>query len=103
MNRIEQLLAFLQKEPKDPFLRHALALEYIKLNDDEKAIQLLIALLTDTPTYIGSYYQLAKLYEKHADFEQAKYWYKQGMSYAKLKNEKHSYNELSSGLDELEY
>jgi hypothetical protein len=37
MDRIAQLKAFLEKTPDDSFVQHALALEYIKRNDDAAA------------------------------------------------------------------
>jgi len=40
MNKIDQLKEFLKATPKDSFLQHALALEYIKAGDEEAAKQL---------------------------------------------------------------
>ena len=37
MERIEKINEFLKTNPKDNFLRHALALEYIKIGDVLKA------------------------------------------------------------------
>ena len=37
MNKIDQLKQFLKATPNDSFLQHALALEYIKLGNDEDA------------------------------------------------------------------
>ena len=42
MNRIEKILEFLSQQPQDNFLRHALALEYIKIGEDQKARDLFI-------------------------------------------------------------
>ncbi len=49
MNRIEKIIEFLNQQPKDNFLRHALALEYIKIGEEQKALDLFIAILTETP------------------------------------------------------
>ena len=38
-SRLEKLLEFLQNEPNDEFLQYALATEYLRLNDTEKALQ----------------------------------------------------------------
>jgi Tfp pilus assembly protein PilF len=67
MNRIEKILEFLNQQPKDNFLRHALALEFIKIGEDLKAKDLFIEILEETPDYIGSYYHLAKMLEKLQD------------------------------------
>ena len=55
MQRIERIIEFLNQQPRDNFLRHALAMEYIKLGEEQKAHDLLLAVLTDSPDYIGSY------------------------------------------------
>ena len=65
MDRIEKLKEFLQANPADSFLQHALALEYIKLGDDEAARKLFEELLNREPGYIGSYYHLGKLLERN--------------------------------------
>ena len=49
MTRIERIIEFLNQQPKDNFLRHALALEYIKLGDLLKAKDLFIEVLTESP------------------------------------------------------
>jgi len=60
MNRIEKILEFLKSSPHDNFLRHALALEYIKAGDDVAARNLFEEVLRQCPDYVGSYYHLAK-------------------------------------------
>ena len=74
MNRIEKIIEFLNQQPKDNFLRHALALEYLKIGEDIKARDLFIAILAESPDYVGSYYHLAKCLEKLADKEEAIIW-----------------------------
>ena len=74
MTRIERIIEFLNQQPKDNFLRHALALEYIKLGEEQKAQDLFIAILTDAPDYIGSYYHLGKCLERMNDKEAAIKW-----------------------------
>ena len=62
MSRIEKILEMLQTSEKDSFLQHALALEYIKIGENEKALILFTELLEREPGYVGSYYHLGKLY-----------------------------------------
>ncbi len=59
MDRIARIKDFLQASPADNFLRHALALEYIKTGEDAPARLLFEAILADSPDYVGSYYHLA--------------------------------------------
>lgn len=103
MDRIAQIKQFLVATPEDSFLKHALALEYIKLNDDVAARQLFEELLAHEPGYIGSYYHLGKLLERAGDNAAAISTYEKGMAMAKAGNEKHAYNELQSAYEDLMY
>jgi tetratricopeptide (TPR) repeat protein len=101
MENIEKLLAFLKEAPGDPFLKHALALEYIKAGRDEAARGLFIEILTADPDYVGSYYHLAGLLDRTGDREGAISWYEQGMAAAKRKGDQHAFNELRSAYEDL--
>ena len=101
MERIEKLKQFLQASPGDSFLKHALALEYIKLGDDSTARQLFEDLLNGDPAYVGSYYHLWKLLERNNDSAAAVKWYEKGMEEAKKVGESHAYGELRGALEEL--
>ncbi|MEI3801141.1 MULTISPECIES: tetratricopeptide repeat protein [unclassified Chitinophaga] len=103
MDRIAQIKQFLAATPNDSFLKHALALEYIKLNDDVTARQLFEELLAHEPGYVGSYYHLGKLLERAGDNAAAISTYEKGMVMAKAGNERHAYNELQSAYEDLVY
>ncbi len=103
MERIDKLKAFLQATPKDNFLRHALALEYIKIEENLQARVLFEDILTESPDYIGSYYHLAKLLEKLEQTDLAIKWYEQGMQAAKKAKDNHAYNELQAAYEDLVY
>ncbi len=59
--RLEQLRTLLADEPRDSFLRYAIALELKRLDRTAEAIVDLEALVRDDPKHIPSYYQLALL------------------------------------------
>ncbi|RYY67457.1 MAG: tetratricopeptide repeat protein [Chitinophagaceae bacterium] len=101
MSRIEKLLAYLETNDKDSFLQHALALEYIKVGEDEQARQLFNELLLREPTYVGSYYHLGKLLERQANYDKAIRIYTRGMEEAKRAGDNHAYNELQMALEEI--
>jgi len=103
MDRIAQLKEFLQASPGDNFLKHALALEYIKIGDDSMAKSVFEEILTHDPNYIGSYYHLAKLLERTGDTNTAIEWYEKGMEAAKKAGDKHAYGELRSAYEELTF
>ncbi|MEO5984268.1 MAG: tetratricopeptide repeat protein, partial [Ferruginibacter sp.] len=85
----------------DPFLQHALALEYIKGGDDMRAKNLFEEILERDPGYVGSYYHLGKLLERINEPDSAMEIYATGMKECKKVNDKHAYNELQSALEEL--
>lgn len=101
MERINKLKAFLKDQPNDSFLQHALALEYIKADNDAEARLLFETILGRDPGYIGSYYHLAKLLERQGDFKAAIAVYERGVAAAKGAGDNHARNELQMALDEL--
>ncbi|WEK33605.1 MAG: hypothetical protein P0Y53_14025 [Candidatus Pseudobacter hemicellulosilyticus] len=102
MERIDKLRSFLAASPRDPFLNHALALELMKLGDDTGARQVLEQLLTHDPSYIGSYYHLARLLERQGERQLAIDWYQKGMTAARAARDMHAYNELQAAFEDLE-
>jgi Tfp pilus assembly protein PilF len=103
MDRIERIKEMLAANPGDSFLQHALALEYIKMNEDDQAKELFENLLRENEEYVGSYYQLGKLLERREYFEAAKEVYEKGMQKAKEAGDMHAYNELQTAYEELIY
>ena len=101
MDRLTHIRAFLEKEPNDSFLNHALAMEYIKMGRDDEAEELFKKVLSHDPEYIGSYYQLGQLLERKQHIAEAKAIYEQGMKQARLLGSQHAYNELQTAYDEL--
>jgi Tfp pilus assembly protein PilF len=103
MDRMERVKEMLLAQPNDNFLRHALALEYIKEGNDVEARTLFEGILTDSPDYIGSYYHLGKLLERAGETQLAISWYEKGMQYAKQTGSRHAYNELQTAYEDLTY
>ena len=101
MDRIARIKEILKDSPNDSFLKHALALEYIKLNNDTDARQLFEELLSYEPGYVGSYYHLGKLLERVGETQQAIAIYEKGIEMAKAGKERHAMNELQAALDDL--
>ncbi len=78
MNRLNQLLEFLEKEPNDTFLLYALATEYLK-TDTQKALQYYENLLQNHSNYIATYYHAAELYADLEKYEKANQAYLKGI------------------------
>lgn len=101
-DRITQLQTFLQQNPTDPFLHYALALEYLKKEEYNLALEIFTTLLEVSPTYVGTYYHLGKLYEKVGQPAAALTTYHNGMTIAQSLNDRHSYNELRGAYQLLQ-
>ena len=103
MDRITRLKDFLAANPADCFIKHALALEYVKQGDDESARHLFEEVLQKDEYYIGSYYHLAKLLERINETETAIAIYEKGMQKAKEKGDNHAFSELRSAYEDLTF
>ncbi len=99
--RIPRLLEFLKATPNDPFLLHALALEWVKEDDDRQAENLFQENRKSVPGYVATYYHLGKLLERKNAPEEAAKIYEEGLAAARAANDNHSFNELRGALDEI--
>lgn len=77
--RKQMVIDMLKETPNDAFLIYALALEEHKEGDTSAAIGRLYQLIIDHPDYLGSYYQLGKLYEEEQQIELAVSTYRKGL------------------------
>jgi Tfp pilus assembly protein PilF len=104
MNKSRQQLleGMLENEPDDAFLNYAIALEFVKNNQVEKAIHILEKVISVHPDYLASYYQLGKLYEQNNLSGQAKKIYECGVEVAKKQNNIKTLNELNEAIFLLE-
>lgn len=93
----------MQENPADCFLQHALALENIKIGNDEEARRLFEEILNRDPDYIGSYYHLGKLLERNDKPDEAIQVYEKGMTAAKKAGDNHAFGELRGAYEELTF
>lgn len=100
MDRITKLKAFLEQQPGDAFLVHALALEYEKTGDLPAALHEFEQLLAVQPEHTGSYYHYARLLYAHGETEKAKYVYEKGMAVCQAAGDAHALRELRSAYEE---
>ena len=98
-HRIEQLKQMLDEEPNEPFLLYALAMEYNNAQDHELALNYYEKLITHHRQYVGTYYHLAKLYERLEMTDKAKNCYEQGMGIARQMGDQHAFSELNSAYN----
>ena len=100
-NRIQQLMQFTIEDPKDPFNKYALALEYQKI-DAGKALEIFAQLLRDHDNYVPTYYQLGKMYQEAGRNEEALQVFARGIAEARNQNDLKACHELQSALEELQ-
>ena len=103
MERILQLKEYLKESPNDNFLKHALALEFIKQGNDAAEKEWFDLNLNETPQYIPTYYHLGKLLERTGNVTDAIRIYEQGMEQAKVAGDQHAFSELRSVYEELTF
>ncbi|HEY0246263.1 MAG TPA: tetratricopeptide repeat protein [Mucilaginibacter sp.] len=96
ISRLDKLLAFIKNEPEDEFLKYALATEYLRLNETDKALTYYEDLINNHPNYTGTYYHLGKLYEALGRKEDAIAVYETGMKITKEKRDNHAFAELQA-------
>ena len=95
-NRLQKLLEFIENEPNDPFLKYALATEYLNLNEPDKALNYYEDLIINHSDYVGTYYHLGKLYEALNRKNDAIKTYQDGMVVARDLKDMHSLSELQA-------
>jgi tetratricopeptide (TPR) repeat protein len=103
MDRIEKLNNMLSQHPGDPFLQHALALEYIKAGNDGAAKALFTSVLEKDPDYVGSYYHLALLQIRNGAKDEAISTCEQGLAACKRVGDDHAWRELNTVYEDLIY
>lgn len=102
---LDNLLAFYQEEPTDPFNIYALALEYSK-TDAVNAARFFDVLLAEHAAYLPTYYHAAAFFAMQENIEKAEKLYNDGISLALKQNNLKTHQELVRAyrgfLDEIE-
>jgi predicted Zn-dependent protease len=101
--RISKLKEFLKSSPDDEFLNFALAQEYIGMEDDDSASELLKKLRRISPDYVATYYHLGKLLIRQGQNDEAEKIFNEGIEVGRKIKDNHSVSELQSALNELLY
>lgn len=94
--RLAKLLDFYRNDSSDPFIKYALATEYVAINDFNTALVYFEDLIENNPDYVGTYYHLGGLYEKLGRKEDAVKTYQRGMTVARAGRDNHAFAELQT-------
>jgi thioredoxin-like negative regulator of GroEL len=102
MSRLEKILAMLETEPNDTFLRYTLAMEYRKLGQSEQSITLLKDLFEKTvPPYVPAFLMTAQQLAECEEIEEARRVLRDGIEEARKQNDLHAAGEMGELLSEL--
>lgn len=100
--RILRLLDMVDQSPNDPFLLFALAQEYGKIQEIEKALQYYEMLTKQHPQYVGTYYHYGNLLHKNGQSENALSIIQTGINITNEAKDTHALNELRGLLAEIQ-
>ena len=97
--RLEQLYAYLQDDPNDPFLYYAIAMEKLRADDPAGAREQFEVLVQRFPTYVGTYYHFGRLLQQQGEKERAIDLYREGIKHAEDARERNAVRELREALN----
>jgi predicted TPR repeat methyltransferase len=99
-DRVQKLLAMLEKSPDDTFLLYALAMER-KKSDTQEAVSLLQRVIGLDPNQCYAYFQLGQTHELAGDIDAAKSAYQNGLIAARRSGDAHAGQEIAGALDAI--
>ncbi len=102
MPRLDQLLELLKADAADPFLRYAIAMEYAKGGEHEKALVAFNELIAQNADYVAAYFMAGRSCEQKDDPAEARNYYQRGIIAARRVGDEHAAGEMSSALMMLE-
>jgi tetratricopeptide (TPR) repeat protein len=97
-SRREMLEQFLLQKPEDAFARYGLALECVKLGDDQAASDHFRKLLETHPAYVAGYFQFGQLLARIGKLEDAKKLLSDGVVVAQKAGDMHARDEMQAAL-----
>ncbi len=97
-SRLEQLELLARKDPGDPFVQYAIALEYVSSNRLEEAAGILERLMEASPDYTAGYHQAGRVYEKLDRDDEARRCYEQGIVVAQRQGDAKDLDEMREAL-----
>jgi lipopolysaccharide biosynthesis regulator YciM len=99
--RLQKLRDMIRQQPDDIFLKYALAMEFLGMQETDQAIGLFNDVLQADPDHVAAYYQLGKIFEARGEDNAAISCFEKGLEAAKMKNDQRAIREMKAALDEL--
>ncbi|MBI3461902.1 MAG: tetratricopeptide repeat protein [Planctomycetes bacterium] len=101
-SRREMLEDMLVADPKDTFLRYALAMELAREGKTTEAVASLHNLIADQPHYVPAYFQAAQILVREGETEPAAELLRQGISVARERSDLHAAEEMAGLLVQID-
>lgn len=98
MSRLEKLQAMLASEPRDPFLRYAIAMEMQGLDRMPEAEAAFRELIAEQPPYVPAYLMLAQWLVRDDRISEARTVLREGIGQARGQGDLHAASEMGELL-----
>lgn len=99
--RRQKIEAMLAEEPKDLFLRYALAIEMAKEGEVDPAIEKLGELQRETPPYIPAFFKAGQILADLDEIARSRAVLRAGVEEARVQGDHHAAGEMSQLLADL--
>jgi tetratricopeptide (TPR) repeat protein len=100
-SRRQVLEDFVAAHPDDAFARYGLAMECVRVGEQEAAVGHFRELLSAHPRYVAGYFHFAQLLARLARVAEAKEILSAGIAAAKQAGDAHAAEEMAAALAEL--
>lgn len=102
MTRIEKIRTMLQAEPRDLFLRYALAMELDSAGDSAASLALYRELMGEQPPHVPSYFRAGQILARMGEHLQAADTLRLGIRHAEAQGDSHAAGEMNDLLQSLD-
>ena len=99
--RLAQLQEFLLTTPDDPFLKYAIATEFVSAEEFAQALLWFKRTHSEHPDYLPTYYQYGKLLYETGNEELSKNILEEGIELAKVADNRKTWSELKEMYEDL--
>ena len=103
MDRIATFKQFIANEPKNPFPRYGLAMQYKKQGQLDDACASFAELTAEFPDYLATYLMYGSVLAGLEREREADQIYRTGIDVSTAKGDGHARNELEAALADLDY
>jgi thioredoxin-like negative regulator of GroEL len=100
-SRREKIEAMLAADPRDQFLRYALAMEWAKAEEHDRSLELFRSLMDDDPPHVPSFLMAGQSLCRSGRIEEARTVLRDGIEAARRQNNSHAAGEMGELLASL--